>query len=73
LWCNRSGAHIFVNDNGAASYDTTTGFGTDIFVSNEQSPFTTPAGYKPMGPVSVVAFACQTGATGTAHVFARAW
>ena len=65
-------AHLFISDNGPATYDPTTGLGTGFFVN---PGFTTPPGYKPMGPVSVYAYGCGSTQTGPlpAYVAARAW
>jgi hypothetical protein len=61
-------AAIIVNDNGPAQVSTisstTSGF------SPGQSTFTSPPGYKPMGPVSVFAYSCPGS---TAYVAARGW
>jgi len=65
-------AHLFINDNGPATYDPTTGIGTGFFVDPR---FTTPPDYKPMGPVSVYAYSCASTQAGPlpAYVAARAW
>jgi hypothetical protein len=67
---NSVGGNFSINDNGPASRDPTTGQGTGFNVKGtEQIPFTTPPGYKPMGPVSVN---CTfTGAS--FYIAARAW
>jgi hypothetical protein len=61
---------LLVSDNGPANFDEMSGSYTG-FVMSGQTIFITPAGYKPMGPVSVFA-RCGT-TTGTFPVAARAW
>jgi hypothetical protein len=63
----RQGAAV-ANDNGPATYDPISGVGAGFPLG---PGFTTPPGYKPMGPVSVYAYNC--GASGSVYFAARAW
>jgi hypothetical protein len=59
---------VIINDNGpaaAANNVVSAGF----YTATTYAMFITPAGYKPMGPVSVLVAGC----TGTIYVAARAW
>jgi len=60
-----SGGSCYVNDNGAAAF--LTGFN----VINNGSPFVTPLGYKPMGPVSI--FCNPVSPPAPIPIEARAW
>jgi hypothetical protein len=68
-------AEIVVNDNGPAAYDFANGtvIGSGFFLSSvygRGNVLTTGAGYKPMGPMSVLATSCYS--TGS-RITARAW
>jgi hypothetical protein len=66
FWVQSPYANFWINDHGPPTYNPTTGLGTGFSGSN---PFTTPGGYKPMGPVSMLTYNC----TGTVYINARAW